>query len=145
MEGKGPFVVCDMLIEDNGKLLMGKRGVEVFGKGTWALPGGHVEYNETTKECLKRELMEETGITPTKYKLIGIINDIANLPGQETQNIRFIYHITEFSGEIKNMEPKRCEGWEWFEKDSLPEPLFVGHIKVLEFFEGKGDRFVIEK
>jgi len=145
MEDKGPFVVCDILIEKDGKFLLGKRGVDAFGKGTWALVGGHMEFNETSEDCLKRELMEETGIVPTKYELIGIVNDIANLPGQNTQNIRFIYHVSEFSGEVTNKEPKRCEGWEWFDINSLPEPVFVGHVKVLEYFKNKSDKFIVEK
>lgn len=30
----------------------------------------------------------------------------------------------QFEGEPKLLEPDKCEGWQWFDWDSLPEPLF---------------------
>jgi ADP-ribose pyrophosphatase YjhB (NUDIX family) len=30
--------------------------------GTWALPGGHLEFSESLEQCAHRELLEETGI-----------------------------------------------------------------------------------
>ena len=118
---------------------MGKRG-NVFGKGSWALVGGHLEVNETTKDCVVRELKEETSIVPTQINLLGIVNDLPDIEGQTNHYIRFVYHITSFSGEIINSEPDKCEGWEWFDKNKLPEPIFVGHVKVLKlFFNEKRD------
>ena len=32
------------------------------GNNVWQFPGGHLEEGETFKECLKREVLEETGI-----------------------------------------------------------------------------------
>jgi len=29
------------------------------------------------------------------------------------------------SGEAKVMEPEKCEKWNWFEWNNLPEPLFL--------------------
>jgi 8-oxo-dGTP diphosphatase len=137
-------VCCEMIIQKDGKILMGKRG-NVFGKGNWAFPGGHLEVGETIEDCAKRELKEETGIEPTKIKLIGIINDIRNIPGQSRQYIRFVFLIEDFSGEVVNKEPDRCEGWKWFSLDKLPKPIFVGHVKVLEFFLSDRKSFFIEK
>ncbi len=42
-------VGCEAYILRNGKLLLGKRG-KVAGEGTWALPGGHLEYMERANE-----------------------------------------------------------------------------------------------
>ncbi|MCL4386984.1 NUDIX domain-containing protein, partial [Patescibacteria group bacterium] len=130
-------------IQKNGKILMGKRG-NVFGKGTWALVGGHLEVNEKIEDCAIRELDEEVGIIPTEKRLLGVVNDIPDVPGQDKHYIRFVYLISRFEGEVQNKEPEKCEGWEWFDKNKLPEPIFVGHIKVLKFFLNKGDKFFLE-
>lgn len=132
-----------MIIEKGGKILMGKRG-NVFGRGSWAFPGGHLEVNEKTTDCVIRELNEETGIKPVEIKLLGIINDYPNIPGQSNHYIRFVYHILKFSGDITNKEPDKCDGWEWFGKDKLPRPIFVGHVKVLEFYIKRKDNFFME-
>ena len=38
-------VSCEMIVEKDGEILMGKRG-NIFGQGSWALPAGHLELGE---------------------------------------------------------------------------------------------------
>ena len=136
-------VCCDMIIEKDNKILMGKRG-NVFGKGTWALVGGHLEVNEKVEDCAVRELHEEVGIIPTKMKLLGVVNDVPDFPGQDKHYVRFVYLISKFKGEVQNKEPEKCEGWEWFDKKKLPEPLCVAHVKVLDMYLNKKNKFFLE-
>jgi 8-oxo-dGTP pyrophosphatase MutT (NUDIX family) len=49
------------LVDDRGYVLIGKRK-GAHGSGTLALPGGHLEWNESFEECATRELLEETGV-----------------------------------------------------------------------------------
>lgn len=138
------WVSCEMIIKKGSKILLGKRG-RVFGEGSWAFPGGHLEVGERVEDCARRELKEEVGIEPRKISLIRILNDFKNLEGQEKQYIRFTFLVEDFSGEIINKEPEKCEGWQWFDLANLPEPIFIGHQKVLKLFlSGKKDFFVEE-
>lgn len=41
------------------------------GKGTWGLPGGTIERNETIEQALKREIIEETNTEVIKWLPIG--------------------------------------------------------------------------
>ena len=43
-----------------------------------------------------------------------------------------LYMISEAEGEPRVMEPDKCERWEWFEWDELPEPLFTSFRNLLE-------------
>lgn len=52
---------------DEGKLLFGRRRDD----GKWTLPGGHMEPGETPQQGAVRELVEETGLTPTQMDSLG--------------------------------------------------------------------------
>ena len=70
-------VVVIALIKKNGKYLLTKRydPKRKLVHGTWQLPGGGLEFNETIIECLHREISEETGLKVKVEKLIPYIHE----------------------------------------------------------------------
>ncbi|HUI71517.1 MAG TPA: (deoxy)nucleoside triphosphate pyrophosphohydrolase [Spirochaetia bacterium] len=54
--------VTAAVIEENGKVLIGRRKPGRHMGGKWELPGGKIEPGETPQESLARELMEELAI-----------------------------------------------------------------------------------
>lgn len=42
---------------DSGDILLGRR-INLFGHGTYALPGGKLKYNESFEDCASREIKE---------------------------------------------------------------------------------------
>jgi ADP-ribose pyrophosphatase YjhB (NUDIX family)/RimJ/RimL family protein N-acetyltransferase len=55
----------------NGKVLLARR---IGGKsdGKLIIPGGYVNYGETPQDALKREILEETGVTIEPRDIVGI-------------------------------------------------------------------------
>ena len=56
----------------------------------YALPGGHMELGESVIDSIKREIIEELGITPQ----IGRLLYINNFKGEEVQSVEFFFEIT---------------------------------------------------
>ena len=55
-------LTTDAVIEFDGKVLLMKRTHPPF-EGSWALPGGFVEQDETAREACVRETKEEVGLS----------------------------------------------------------------------------------
>ncbi|OCT49851.1 hypothetical protein CLCR_07454 [Cladophialophora carrionii] len=57
------------------KFILGQR-LGSHGAGTWALPGGHLEFGESFEDCAAREVMEETGLEVEDVKFLTATNDV---------------------------------------------------------------------
>lgn len=118
-----PRVGVATIVKNDDKILLGYRKSNL-GKDTWGLPGGKLDFGEDLKDCAVRELKEETNLTTTtdNLKLAGVTNAVFD---DETHYITIIYEVTYYVGKISVLEPDKCEKWEWFEYDNLPEKLFL--------------------
>ena len=93
-------------------------------KGGWDLPGGGIDWGETTQDCLKREITEEMGLVMAdinaspSYVLIGHhknstwimglvcevkVKDLNFIPTPECREIKFI--SPDEVGSIEALEP----------------------------------------
>jgi 8-oxo-dGTP diphosphatase len=57
------YVVCAAIIDADNRVLIQKRPEGKPFAGFWEFPGGKIDPGETPTAALKRELMEELGIT----------------------------------------------------------------------------------
>jgi 8-oxo-dGTP diphosphatase len=88
-EKKTPTVTVDAVIERDEKILLIKRKNEPF-KGDWALPGGFVEYGESTEDAIIREAKEETGLDITLKALLGVYSKQGRDPRGHVVSICYI-------------------------------------------------------
>lgn len=110
-----------LVLNNQNKILLGKRK-NAHGEGEWAPPGGHLEFGETPIECALRELEEETGLKLLKPKELIFTNDIFHDDNKHYITI-FVQGIAH--GNLKLLEPHKCEQWKWFLWKNLPSPLFL--------------------
>ncbi len=71
---KQPSLTVDAIVIHDDKILLIKRKNPPF-RDHYALPGGFVEYGETTENACLRELMEETGVKGEIISLVGVYSD----------------------------------------------------------------------
>lgn len=88
------------------------------GLDCFSLPGGKVDDSDKNlDDTLIRELMEEFNIRPINYSQfyktysLGSYKDSRKNPNMYFDDTT--YHITSFSGILKNREPNKCKGYKW--------------------------------
>ncbi|MEK7079767.1 MAG: NUDIX domain-containing protein [Patescibacteria group bacterium] len=120
-----------VLIFKDGKVLLGKR-LSKHATGVYAGPGGHLEYMESFAQCAKRETLEETGIEIENLRFICV----TNLKEYAPKHYVDIGILADWkSGEPQLLEPDKCAGWDWYDLNALPQPLFStveNYLKALE-------------
>lgn len=78
------------------------------------LPGGHIEFGETGREALVREMKEETGLDATAGELLGVVESSFVQKGEKHCEINLIYEmkVEKLKVEkLKSMEDWICFDW----------------------------------
>lgn len=121
----------DVIVVRQGRLLLGLRKGG-YGAGQWGLPGGHLEFGERFRDAAARELLEETGLTAENF----VFENMINQPGSEEVEhyLQIALRAVNPLGEVKNLEPLECEGWQWFDIQHLPHPLLHLHRDHIDLF-----------
>jgi len=117
-----PEVGVGVLVVRDGNVLLGlRRGSH--GAGTWSPPGGHLEFGEDPIDCVRREAFEEAGIELEACEFVGITNDIFEVEGRHY--VTLFYRATLAGGTPSVREPEKCDAWQWWPWEALPDNLFL--------------------
>jgi 8-oxo-dGTP diphosphatase len=87
---------CGILIKNEG-ILLAQLLSPISNELIWTPPGGGVKFGETLEEALKREFLEETGLTISVNKLVHI-NEIIQ---DRFHAIEFFFLVNYESGNLK--------------------------------------------
>ena len=80
------------------------------------LPGGHIEFGETGREALVREMKEETGLDATAGDLLGVVESSFVQKGEKHCEINLIYEMKiREEGRGKREEVQALEDWICFD------------------------------
>ncbi len=117
-----PGVGVGVLIWRRQQLLLGKR-LSQGEKTCWQFPGGHLETAETVSDCARREVLEETGLAIKNLRHLGFTDTCFDIA--QRQYLTLLVSCEYESGEAQRLEPEKCGGWQWFDYQALPNPLFT--------------------
>lgn len=116
-----PKVGVAVFVWRNGKFLIQKRHGS-HGEGTWSVPGGHLELNESWEDCAKRETLEETGMEIANIRFLTATNDI--FKDEDKHYITIWVEADWKAHEPQLMEPDRLTAIQWATFRDLPTALF---------------------
>jgi ADP-ribose pyrophosphatase YjhB (NUDIX family) len=101
--------------------------VREIGDGRWTLPGGWADVNQSAKECVEREVKEESGFDARALKLAGVYDyrrqgEVSSHP----YSIYKLFFICELTG--GSARPSlETSAVEFFPRDQLPQ-LSLGRV-----------------
>ena len=90
-----PKLGASACVWKDGRVLLIQRAKPPLG--LWSLPGGRVEFGETTVAAAERELLEESGVTADLTAFIGLYEVILDKPA-------FHYAIACYGGKWRSGE-----------------------------------------
>ncbi len=128
-----------IIVNGEGHILVGKRK----GKHApyYSIPGGHLEMGETFEEGAVREVKEETNLDIEKPRVIAITNNLETYRKSGKHYISVILLVKKYSGELKILEPEKCESWQWVDPHKLPQPHFDASTQGVECYL-KGEFYI---
>lgn len=102
-------------LERDGKYLMLHRVKKEHdeNRDKWIGVGGKFEDRESPEDCVRREVLEETGLTLTSFRYCGLVTFVSDVWPTEYMHL---FHATSFTG-----EPKDCDEGTlaWIDKTRL--------------------------
>ena len=120
-------VAVGVLIKPNGDFLLTSRPPGKVYEGYWEFPGGKLEAGETVEQALRRELIEEIGITigaaqPWKVELVDYPHALVRLN---------FCKVFDWTGELQMHEG---QSFVWQRLPVNVSPVLPGTLPVLDWF-----------
>ena len=138
---KIPELTTLCYLERDGKYLMLHRVKKEadINKDKYIGVGGHFAYGESPDECLRREVLEETGLTLRAYRARGIVTFVY---GDDVVEYMHLYTADAWEGELSECD----EGvLEWVEIDRVCDlPIWEGDKVFFRLFTANAPFFSLK-
>lgn len=112
------YVAAYLVLVRDGQVLLLRRYNTGYQDGKYSLVAGHLDGDETAGQCIVREAAEEAGIALKLEELEAVHVQHRRAPDREYIDIYLRASI--WSGEIRNLEPEKCDELRWCPINGLP-------------------------
>ena len=117
--------------DEQGRFLFVRRK----DNGLWVMPAGSIELGESIVGCVKREVMEETGLAVLNPVLFAIYSDprysFTTAYGDPYQGFSMNFLVEQWEGELLT-ETDETNDARFFAVDELPDDVPPGYREAIE-------------
>ena len=104
--------------------------VREISDGRWTLPGGWADVNQSPRECVEREIREESGYEARAIKLVAVYDRRLRNSSAHPSAIYKLFFICELTGGAASPSIE-TSAVEFFPRDQLPE-LSLGRTSAMQ-------------
>jgi 8-oxo-dGTP diphosphatase len=106
-----------IVLDDAGRLLLARRAQDPY-RGKWDLPGGFLEEGEDPLDGVRRELLEETGLTVEPLEFVGVWVDRYGEGSEAPATLNLYWTARVLAGEPRPADD--VAELAWIDPDELP-------------------------
>lgn len=127
-----------ILANEAGEILLQLRG----DKRIWSLPGGTMEFGESSVDTCCREFLEETGISVEPVRLLNVYtNSEEQYPnGDVCQSVLFVYEVkTTGEVDIANFQNEETLQLGYFSREEIADLALTDKHRLVieEYYSGQ--------
>lgn len=122
-----PKLAVAVIIERDGKILMGLRAEGAREAGKWSIPAGFVDRGEVVEDAAIREIAEEVGLRVTLGPVLTVVSH------RDEPVVLLVYPAQTTQGDPVANDDMAQVGW--FPPDALPELAFAHDTEILSIWE----------
>jgi 8-oxo-dGTP diphosphatase len=127
MENKIVVALKAIIIYQQKALIVQRSYGDISGGGSWEFAGGKLEFGEKLETCLKREIMEEVGLSVKMEKLLYASTFLTK---EKRQTVILNYLCYSFTDQVTLSEEH--ERYIWADKNTMKKYLAKGILNDLE-------------
>lgn len=120
---------CLFFAQNSNRFLIAQRSKMVDEPGTWSTWGGAIDINESPRQTVKRELLEETGYSG-KLDIIPLL--VFNIRRQNKLIARYHNFLAVVTDEFKPKLNWETQNYKWVKFGQWPQPMHYGLTALLK-------------
>ncbi|MFK4188219.1 NUDIX domain-containing protein [Streptomyces sparsogenes] len=123
------FTADAVAVTPDRRVLLIQRGWDPY-EGHWALPGGHVDIGESSRDAAARELQEETGVklAAAELRQLGTWDAPGRDPRGRYVTVAYLATVPTGTTVTAGDDARRAA---WWPLDALPEQIAFDHAEIL--------------
>lgn len=114
-----------VLVNDQGHVWLQKH--RFWPNQAWGLAGGHAQHGESAEAVVRREVMEETGLTLGALSLLHV--DMSH----DREHV--IYFVGNMAGGELKLDQREVLAADFFPLNDLPSPILPAHARILNLYK----------
>ncbi len=123
-----------IILDESGRILLQKRK---FPYGSWGIPGGLMELEESTEDAARREIFEETQLELGQLHLVNVFSGPQNHCIAENGDEFFVVTVAYYTQEARGrltVNDSESLAFAYFDPFKMPDGLVTTHQTIIRDF-----------